>query len=226
MTNEKKLDGDYYLKTGMANFQQMSRTVRGTLDISSSADKASKMESGLTGESAAKLAKQNLETALLGIWFAHGLQVPDVAAFQNFLEALADTVNAGIVKSGNRLRSGADSTKYLTYGLTATLPEEFNAFVERFHDWLAHPHDAVELAAWVEYRADLADHFFADGCGKIAKLYSAYVLMRAGLPLPNYPERSAYYANGPKIRRTEPDPAKDPEFQRFLAVYRTWVDCG
>jgi hypothetical protein len=46
--------------------------------------------------------------------------------------------------------------------------------------------DPVGLAAWVEYRVNLTDHFFADGCGKISKAVSGWVLMRYAQDLPTY----------------------------------------
>lgn len=93
-------------------------------------------------------------------------------------------------------------------------------FYEEFFDRLSDPsEDPVRLAAWVEYRIDLTDHFFADGCGKISKAVSAWVLMRAGQQLPTYPEhRSEIFAHAPAVPR-ESNPVVD---EAQLAVWERY----
>jgi hypothetical protein len=65
---------------------------------------------------------------------------------------------------------------------------------------------------------DMTDHLWADGCGKSAKAIAAWVLMRHGYELPDYPqERSAQFAHAPKLPRSA-GPGIDG------MQYREWVD--
>ncbi|MDB4951450.1 MAG: hypothetical protein JWM27_4099 [Gemmatimonadetes bacterium] len=52
----------------------------------------------------------------------------------------------------------------------------------------------VDVAAWAIWAIDLRGHLFADGCGKTATLVSGLILARAGLTIPLYTSRDAYYA--------------------------------
>jgi hypothetical protein len=62
-----------------------------------------------------------------------------------------------------------------------------DSFYREFYTRLITPgEDPVSLAAWAEYRINLTDHFFADGCGKISKAVSGWVLMRYGQDLPTF----------------------------------------
>lgn len=77
-------------------------------------------------------------------------------------------------------------TKYLATkvkDLDESYDEFFDKFFEKLNDSSINP---IELAAWAEYHVDIRDHFYEDGCGRTAKLVSAWVSMRYGLPLPDY----------------------------------------
>ena len=102
---------------------------------------------------------------------------------RSFVEHIAGEINAGVTK---QLIRTADSAKH-PYTKVADLPRAMDSFYRELYTRLITPgEDPVGLAAWVEYRINLTDHFFADGCGKISKAVSGWVLMRYGQDLPTY----------------------------------------
>ena len=104
------------------------------------------------------------------------------------------------------------------------LERESNQFYNELFRRLDDPDiDPVETAAWIEYRVNLTDHFFADGCGKISSALAAYVGMRTGVELPTFSERSEIFQHAPKELRTTPDPLAD---KQFLRVCRNYVLMG
>jgi hypothetical protein len=201
------------------NLMAMSRTARGVIDTSASAEKAQSM-TGVSGEAAADLAKQNFDTAIEIALENRDHQFESPTELRAFVEALAEQVNSGIVKDGNLIRS-SDSQKY-PYVRIANLENEMNKFYDGLYERLNDPdHDPVEAAAYAEFGIDFAGHFFADGCGKTAKVVSSYVLMRSGHELPEYKGgREAYYANQLKQIAGEDEQADAEGYQKFLNYYR------
>src|SRR4029077_9380179 len=92
---------------------------------------------------------------------------------------------------------------------------------ERLHDPKADP---VETAAWIEWRANIMDHFWSDGVGKTSKALAALPLMRAGIALPKYPDNKVFYSYAPK---TSVDPRNGgkaylgDEWKKFNDYYHT-----
>jgi len=220
--------GDYAL-AALTNLENTSRTAKGTVDVSASADKAEKMAKGLTSENAADLAKNNFISALGNAYENkdHEFETPN--ELREFVESIASTINQGITKEGILIRQGEDSPKY-PYTRVAELEGRMQQFYEELFTRIKNPkEDPVALAAWVEYKIDLSDHFFADGCGKTAKLLSSWVMMRAGKNLPDYTMhgkiptekvRGEYYANAPKtIPGTNPT-IEAEELTNWTKYYR------
>lgn len=220
---------DAYAAAAMTNLENTSRTAKGIVDVSASPDKAAKMQEGLTGESAAELAKNNFQEATRAAYENKDKQFDSSDELRQFVESIASTVNQGIIKEGTLIRSGADSPKY-PYTRIAELPGRMEKFYEDFQARLDNPkEDPKSLAAWVEYKIDLSDHFFGDGCGKTAKLISSWVMMRAEKNLPDYtmggkiPKEQArdnYYKNAPTtIPGTNPEREAE-ELQNWTNYYK------
>ncbi|HZN93011.1 MAG TPA: hypothetical protein VFB81_09920, partial [Myxococcales bacterium] len=145
-----------------------------------------------------------------------------------FVEKAAADINKGITKEGVLLRTGEDSPKY-PYTKVADLPKAMDQFYGELFRRLDDPRqDPKQLAAWIEYRLDLTDHFFADGCGKTSKAISAWALMRKGEPLPEYGSRDAYFDLGlakearripAQVRDLDTPTSNDQQFARWYSKY-------
>ena len=99
-----KIPVEIYLRDAERNLLAMSRTARGVVDTSASAKKAESM-TGVSGEAAADLAKQNFETAIREAYDNKERRFESPDDLRDFIEDLAVTVNSGIVKEGNLIRS-------------------------------------------------------------------------------------------------------------------------
>lgn len=88
---------------------------------------------------------------------------------------------------------------------------------ERFHGELSNP---WETACFIEFHADIAGHFFADGSERMARLLSAYALMRKGLRLPEYRERKEYDESVGCLPYAHSDPMA---YQAFWRYYQTLI---
>jgi hypothetical protein len=215
------ISAEEYIQAGLENLKATSRTASGTVDTTASKDKAASM-SGVSGNQAAELAQENFEMALYTLYahryedFAHPEQL------REFVEEVAIGINTGIVKEGVLIRSH-DSDKY-PYTQVKNLETSMKEFYTSLHERLSKPaEDPIQLAAWVEYRIDLTDHFFADGCGKISKAISAWTLMRANHKLPKFPkERELLFAAAPTQAIDLIDSQEDAkQFARWLKFYKT-----
>lgn len=214
-----KITESGYLKDAIRNLLAMSRTAQGVIDTSASAEKANSM-TGVTGDAAADLAKSNFETAIHDAYENRNRNFESPKELRDFIERLASTVNSGIVKEGNLIRS-SDSNKY-PYVRIVNLDKYMDKFYKGLYERVKNPKaDPVESAAYTEFGIDFAGHFFADGCGKTAKVASSYILMRHKHPLPEYKGgRSAYYANQLKQIAGEDEEADTKGYQQFLEYYR------
>lgn len=216
---------DYYVAASQRNLEVTSRTAKGVVDTSASPDKAGKMAADLTPDKAAERAQSNFKNAIKELFSNRDRSFQSPNELRTFIEGMAMKVNQGILKEGESvIRGGADSPKY-PYTRIANLESAMTQFYDELHARLADPNeDPVKLAAWAEYRIDMTDHFFADGCGKMAKAVSAFILMRARLPLPTYKNRDEYYRYGRKqIRDPNVPESNDPEVQAFADYYKTLV---
>jgi hypothetical protein len=184
-------EGMLFSRKCLANINGMSRTIgSGTVDTSATAKKAASMAKidGSVGD----FARLNFQCVVERVHAERNRAFESPQDVRVFIETIATEINRGIVKEGILYRT-ANSTKF-PYTAIAKLPDAMNQFCEEFHRRLSDgDQDPVALAAWVEYKIDLTDHFFEDGCGKVAKVLSAWVLARASAPLPAYRGREEYY---------------------------------
>ena len=208
-----------YLQDAKRNLLAMSRTAQGVVDTSASAKKSESM-TGVSGEAAADLAKQNFETAIREAYNNKERKFESPEDLRKFVDGLAATVNSGIVKEGSLIRS-SDSEKY-PYARIANLENYMNKFYQGLYERVQNPEaDPIESAAFAEFGIDFAGHFFADGCGKTAKVVSSFMLMRHNHKLPEYKGgRSAYYANQLQRIAGEDEATDEAGYQKFLDYYR------
>jgi predicted ABC-type ATPase len=210
--------GEQYVDQAMENLGRTSRTAAGTVDTSASVEKAGQLAANLSGDRAAAMALGNYRGVLTELYAERNIELSSPAALREMVEQKVREINSGILREGVLYREH-DSARYPSYTAVADLPASTEQFFAEFHQRLSDPRaDAVETAAWVEYRMDMTDHPWADGCGKSAKAIAAWVLMRHGYELPDYPqERSAQFAHAPKLPRSA-GPGIDG------MQYREWVD--
>ena len=205
----------------LGNLTRVSRTARGIVDTNASADKAEKMAADLTAQTAAERAHQNVKEAVALAYDNKDHEINTAKEVRDLIEKLARTVNKDITKSDVLYRSGAESPKHFSRiaDLEPAMQQFSQELIERLQDPKSNP---IDNAAFAEYRIDLRDHFFADGCAKTSKVVSAWVLMRAGLRIPDYPDRLEYYKHAPKERKSIDTPsATDPDLREFTNFYRT-----
>jgi len=210
-----------YIDAAMENLTRTSRTATGTVDTSASPDKAAQM-SGVSGDAAAKLAQENYRLVLGDLYGQRQRQFDYSGELRDFVENVVRAINHGILKPGVLYREH-DSDKYPNYTRVADLP----AAARQFFDELQHRmntdrRDPVETAAWIEYRMNLTDHFWADGVGKTSSALAAFVLMRRGHALPTYSaDRKEQFAHAPKRPRSAGREVDDAQFADWLSYYRT-----
>ena len=219
LPTEKVPTKDEYVRQSLENLRATSRTAKGVIDTSASEDKVDQM-SGLSGEAVADKATANFAGTINRLFAERQKRFKDVGELRQFVESIATNVNEGITKEDVLIREGVDSAKY-PYTSISNLESAMTDFYQEFFEKLDDGTNPRELAAWVEYRIDLTDHFFADGCGKTAKAISSWVLMRAKQPLPQYRERSEYYANAPTVIRGTDASTDREQYDRWLHYYRS-----
>lgn len=221
---EARPDSEYYVTEAMRNLRATSRTANGVLDTSSTPGKEDQM-TGVSAKHAATLAKENYEGVVRGIYDRLDEIPQDGPTMAAFIDGTAEAVNEGIVKPGSILRT--NDTKIPAQTAAADLPAAHAQFSDEMAERLADPSaDPVETAAWIEWRSNFIDHFWSDGVGKTSKALAAIPLMRAGLPLPNYPSNREYFSYSPK-ERVDPNGGGQaylgPDWERFNAFYHTMV---
>lgn len=220
------LNVEDYAEMAMGNLGRTSRTAQGTLDVSASAGKEDKLVAGLTGQEAKRIARENFDAQVRELYYQRNDLPRNAADLEVKIDRVAEGINEGIVRPGEINRTLA--TKFDNQTDPADLPIAKKQFASEFAQRLADPKaDPVETAAWVEWRANIMDHFWADGVGKTAKALAAVPLMRAGLRLPAYPDNKTFYDYARGVPKVDPrDGGKaylGPHFERFRDAYASWA---
>lgn len=211
------LKKDDYERVARRGLHQMSRTAMGIVDVSAAKDKAASMAT-LSGEQA-RLATEASLTRAVDWMHQNRLTVfSNPSELRVFVEELARIITDGVLKPGHLIRTH-DSDKY-PYTLVKDLGPAMEQFYDELHARMALRESPRTLAPWIEYRVNLSDHFFADGCGKASQLMAGFVCMRAEHPLPLYRTSKEYYALNGTIRRGIDDKADTNTLQRFTAYYQ------
>jgi predicted kinase len=214
-----------YVHEAMANLNATSRTAQGTLDVSSTEGKADMMATA-SGEEAAAAAKRNVAKVFREL-YRRGEKMPMTGqGMAELIDDLAMKANKGILKPDRLMRE--KDTRFPNQTRAADLATAHAQFaeelVERLSDKKADP---IETAAWIEWRANLMDHFWADGVGKTSKALAAWPLMRDHLPLPAYPPNKEFVAYAKDVPRGDPANPKSylgPGWERFNNAYHNWVE--
>lgn len=221
-----------YVEKAMKNLVITSRTANGVIDTSASEDKASKIIEQTNELMTQEIARENYVKAI-NFCYEHKDDVIDSPlVLKELVENIVRIINDGITVEDVALRSGADSTKY-SYTKIKDLENRYNDFFKELYNYIDNPDMTANfLAAWVEFKVDLTDHYFADGCGKIAKALSAWVMMRYGKSVPDYsmggkiPKeevRDNYYRYSPH-KIIEPNSIEEKEgFDYWLNHYKNYV---
>lgn len=135
---------------------------------------------------------------------------------------LADRVNIalneGLVLRGVLLREG-DSAKF-PYTKVEHLAIARKQFAEEFVERLRSG-DPIETAAWVHWRVNFTDHFYADGVGRTSDLLAAYVHMRHKIPLPKDVPRAEWFA---QVETRSPVDPRAGGAAYTGDAYKKWLD--
>jgi len=215
------LSKEYYVNAAIENFRTTSRTAHGVIDVSASPDKSSKMNQSLMPEAIAKLAESNFIKVIDYAYNHRDDSFVEPEKLREFVDYMAKQINTGILKNDKLIREGDDSLKYpytKIKDLFGAMIEFYKEFVIKLNDPKNNP---IELAAWVEYRIDLTDHFFGDGCGKVAKAVGAWTLMKNNHNLPKYRSRKELYDYAPKQIRGINKQIEIDQYQKWLNYYKT-----
>jgi len=235
-----------YLDIGMKNIKLTSRTASGTgIDTSASKEKQ-KMVNVLSDAEAANITNENVYQCLKFLYENKDRKFDSAKSVREFVEDVARRVTKGITK--NDIFRIDDSTKY-PYTLIANMQSAMDSFCNSLYTKLQaafsyqsentdktpeklkkNRDSIIEMAAWVDYRINLTDHFFADGCGKTSLLIGVYLFMRGNLPLIPFSEdiykneKAAVKNNTPnafpKEKRVMENENEDLQFKAYLSFYQ------
>ncbi|MFR0357569.1 hypothetical protein [Streptomyces sediminimaris] len=213
---------EVYVEHAVRNLLRTSRTAHGRLDASASKGKRRQLAQGLTPLDVGSLATGNYRSTIIDLYDRRNLPISCATELRDFVESIVLSVNRGLVREGALYRE--DDSSSLPYTRADTLLSEVvGPLFEEFHQRLTRSlSDPVETAGWVEYRMDLTDHLWADGCGRSTKAVAAWVLMRAGHSLPVYPaDRRSQFAAAPCTARTASRDREQEQYEKWLRYYRS-----
>jgi len=174
------------------NLDKTSRTVKGISDTSSSDQKA---ELSMTGDKLKEKTEKNFREAIEFIWREKYHTFSSEAELREFIEQVATGISDGLLHENQGLfRTWETKLKHQTK--PDSIEQDFKSFVEELFRRLHSQHaDGHKIAAFVEQRLDSRVHPFADGCGRTAKVISAWIMARYHLALPQWISRDEYYKN-------------------------------
>lgn len=212
-----KMNKSYYIQQAFRNLQNLSRTAKGIVDVSASSDKA-KVFRKLTSKQALDRTLFNFSKTINFLYSRKNIRFSSAEDLQRFIEDIAFRINKGVLKPNFLIRR-TDSEKH-PYTKIKFLKKAMNQFYnEMFKRLLNKKENSKKLAAWLIYRIDLSNHFFADGCGKTSLAVSSWILIRANLPLPKYHSREEFYKHAPKHIRGSNSKIDYQEFARWTKYY-------
>lgn len=175
---------------------RLSRTRTGKSDTRASKSKRPLLLSGeaLALRSAANA--QNLHRLLLEL---SKLSAPAcVEQLAETLRRIEDTVNDGLLPGGRYREwelsyadAGADFSRKIPQVEVAQAMESF--VQELFWRWSSLPVQAVEVAAWAEWTIQGPIHPYYDGCGRISRAISTWILLWSGQTVPVYTSREDWF---------------------------------
>lgn len=180
-----------FIEMAVANLGATSRTSGGVSDVSEASPDKPKLV--IEGEHLADKTEANFRVALAYAWTQKGRTFESGQEVDDFISRIAGMVSRDLLQPGQRNRRTWE-TPYHTR--VDDVPRLWNGFCSKFQRRLTDSGgDPLVTAAWVEQEVDGRIHPFADGCGRTAKVLSAFVLARADHPLPVFRDRKEYYGN-------------------------------
>lgn len=176
-----------YLDKLLSNIKNTSRTFEGELNISASKEKSQIVNSSISKEDLVEITRNNIVQAFEFAYDNKNLLVLSPQALKDFIDHIAKIVNRGIISDEKFLiRSGSNSHKYF-YVNTKYIVKFYKSFINQLYKKLSSSEtNPTDLAAWIEWNIDFCGHIFSDGCGRIAKVLSTWLLMRNNSDLPDY----------------------------------------
>jgi hypothetical protein len=186
------LDFDIWGNRLFTSISNLSRTSRG------SANKAYQGKPDLLIADPVQLQKQtaqNLRHAILCVW-TRGLFVKTQATHvRSFIDALSSRTSEGLLPADRQLRTWElDKSKYPEGILPDMIARAHDDFCNEITLMMNDGVDSVRDAAWIERVYDAELHPLADGCGRVAKLLGAWILLRDGKYPAYFENRQEYYA--------------------------------
>jgi len=183
----QKLSKQEYLDKFLRSIKNTSRTFEGELNVSASKDKSRLVNSLISKEDLVKITKNNVVKAFDFAYDNKNLLLSSPQALKDFIDRVARIVNRGIINDEQFIiRSRSNSHKYF-YVNTKYVIKFYKSFVSQVYKKLNNPEiSPVDLAAWIEWNIDFCGHIFSDGCGRIAKVLSTWLLLRTNSDLPDY----------------------------------------
>jgi len=217
-----------YILASMKNLSETSRTAKWVLDASASENKQFKFEN-ISPEDAWIKALENFQKLSEYIYENRNMQFVSVEEVKAFIENISKKTNEWILKPEYFMRDENPSLDEATgkpkYAYTDKdgVQRTFDQFCEEFYNKLQDTNiDPLELSAWVEYRVNIKDHFFADGCGKTSILLSNFILMRNNISLPEIRwEGKERFKYSWKTQRDPNRPEYNPDLEIRTEYYKT-----
>ena len=185
-------DADIFKKVFKKNIGSTSRTTKGIVDTSVSAEKKA---AGISKEKIAYQMKLNEEKLIELLWNEKSRELRTPEDVERLLKEITGASQAGISKV-DPYAFRTWSVDYNELSPEAVL-EAMRNFYVKFLENISRVKSGTllpaDFARWVEYEIERAIHPLADGCGRLAKSLSAFVLARFSYPLPEYGMREDYY---------------------------------
>ncbi|KKS38530.1 MAG: hypothetical protein A3G49_06495 [Candidatus Sungbacteria bacterium RIFCSPLOWO2_12_FULL_41_11] len=171
------------------NLESTSRTAKGLVDASVSSKKE---KPSMGKEKITEFMKQNEEEVIQYIWNSRDRAYNTSEEIKQLLNDIIGIINKNIASEPYKLREWPwrdlpaerirEEVEQFTYDLFSKL-----AGIERGAE------KPYEVACWAELEYDRRIHPLVDGCGRVSKAISAFILLRYKHPLPDYGSRDEYY---------------------------------
>lgn len=177
---------NYYEKLFAARFYENIVTTSSTaLGREESKHKPGKPRLGMSGATLEQRVKTNSFQVAAVIIRACNESWPANKTIREIINATHD----GFSPKLGKFRTHQTAARY------GVLPKDISRRMREFEKTLEmrlDRTDPVWLAAWAEFQFDELIHPLSDGCGRVSKAISAWILVRKGLPLPRYGARKIY----------------------------------
>ena len=175
-----------------ASHQALSRTFHGLSDTQSS---AKKRPLKLQGQELARQTSANAQELYSVLLRLRSLPAPlSAEEVSQRMEAIETAVNRGLLPAGRFRTWNPESNDRSPFAVTTPwqeVPIQLDQLCqELYRRWREDP---VVVAAWLEWTIQGPIHPYYDGCGRISRGLSAWILLGAGQPVPRYRDREEWF---------------------------------